>query len=447
MSRPKTLLGRGLALLMATGAMAIVALTSTTPANAAVETASASTHTKSISASMLTASSDPSTWDYTILGALKLNGNPVKGVTVTATLGSFSAKAQSGADGKWLIKVPTADVYTVSIDEKTLPKGFKAVKPVLKADLTMFSTTGVLFKFAGQTVATESITDQLFARTFSGLNFGLLLALAAIGITLIFGTTGLTNFAHGEIVTLGALTTWLLHAVLGWPILLAGLIAVIATGALGYTQDAIIWKPLRRRRMGLNQMMIVSIGLGIFVRYLYLLVFNGDTKDVAGQGTILHFGSVDTTDVTLWGMLIAVAGLVGVALFLTRTRIGKATRAVSDNSALASATGIEVESIIRIVWVFGAAITGLAGVLYGLEFQANWLTGNDIQLLLFAAVTLGGLGTAFGAAIGALIIGLVVEISTIWIPTELRYAVALVVLILVLVVRPQGVLGKKQRLG
>jgi branched-chain amino acid transport system permease protein len=146
-------------------------------------------------------------------------------------------------------------------------------------------------------------------------------------------------------------------------------------------------------------------------------------------------------------MAINVIALAGVALFLTRTRVGKATRAVSDNASLAASTGIDVERIIRIVWLLAAALTGLAGVLYGLQFQASWLTGFDILLLLFAAVTLGGLGTALGATVGALIIGMVVEVSTLFIPNELKYAAALVILVIILIVRPQGVLGKKQRIG
>ena len=177
------------------------------------------------------------------------------------------------------------------------------------------------------------------------------------------------------------------------------------------------------------------------------MFFNGDTKDIAGGGNPIDIGPIKTSDVTLVGMVISVITLAGVALFLTRTRVGKATRAVSDNPALASATGIDVERIIRIVWVTAATVTGVAGVLYGLEFQANWLTGFDILLMLFAAVTLGGLGTALGATVGALIIGMVVEVSTLFIPNELKYAAALVILIAILIARPQGVLGKKQRLG
>jgi neutral amino acid transport system permease protein len=146
-------------------------------------------------------------------------------------------------------------------------------------------------------------------------------------------------------------------------------------------------------------------------------------------------------------MAISIVALMGVALFLTKTRQGKATRALSDNASLAASTGIDVERIIRIVWIVAATLTGLAGVLYGLQFQANWSVGFDILLLLFAAVTLGGLGAPLGAAVGALIIGMVVEVSTLFMPSELKYVTALLILIVILVVRPQGVLGKKQRIG
>jgi branched-chain amino acid transport system permease protein len=146
-------------------------------------------------------------------------------------------------------------------------------------------------------------------------------------------------------------------------------------------------------------------------------------------------------------MGLNLVALVGVALFLTRTRLGKATRAVSDNPSLAESSGIDVEKIIRTIWILAGALTGLSGVLYGLQFQANWELGYNILLLLFAAVTLGGLGTSLGATVGALIIGMVVEVSPLFIPNEMKYAVALVILILILLFRPQGVLGKKQRIG
>ncbi|MTA59030.1 MAG: branched-chain amino acid ABC transporter permease [Actinobacteria bacterium] len=394
---------------------------------------------------------DPSTYAYTIAGTMLQEETPIPGIKVTATLGDFSASTTSNEWGEWSIMVPELGQYQVEIDKSTIPEGFAltdAENGALGiADLSETDFAAVLFSFGADTSVDTSFSDLLIARIFAGLNFGLLLAIASIGISLIYGTTGLNNFAHGEMVSLGALIMWITYIVLDQNILLAALLSIAAVTAFGWAQDAGIWKPLRKRRMGLNQMMIVSIGFSIVARYLLLLFFGGDTKDIGGGGNIIELGPIFTSDITLIGMAINVIALAGVALFLTRTRVGKATRAVSDNASLAASTGIDVERIIRIVWLFAAALTGLAGVLYGLQFQASWLTGFDILLLLFAAVTLGGLGTALGATVGALIIGMVVEVSTLFIPNELKYAAALVILVIILIVRPQGVLGKKQRIG
>ena len=248
-------------------------------------------------------------------------------------------------------------------------------------------------------------------------------------------------------VTLGALLMWVFYSLMQLNIFVAAILSIAATAASGYAQDQLLWKPLRKRRLGLNQIMIVSIGFSIVARYIMLLIFGGGTKDISGGGNAVEFGPLLTTDLAIVSMVISLVALLGVAYFLTRTRVGKATRAVSDNASLAAATGIDVEKITRIVWIFAAGLTGIAGVLYGLQFQASWELGFNILLLLFASVTLGGLGTSMGATVGALIIGLVVEISPLVITNELKYAVALVILILILIIRPQGVLGKKQRIG
>src|SRR5690606_29579059 len=138
----------------------------------------------------------------------------------------------------------------------------------------------------------------------------------------------------------------------------------------------------------------------------------------------------------------------GVAFWLLRTRIGKATRAVSDNPSLAAASGIDVDRVVRIVWILAAVLAGLAGVLWAYYRPGiKWDMGVEILLLVFAAVTLGGLGTAFGALAGAIVIGLVVEVSTLWIPSDLKFAAPLVVLIGILLFRPQGILGRRERVG
>lgn len=409
-----------------------------------------------IFAGLLTASpasaadADPSTFAYTIAGTLQQDDTPITGVTIIASKDAEKFETKSDEFGEWTIMVPTDGIWKVELDTTTIPKEFNLANKdgaVNEADLSQTDFAAVLFKFGTDVVVKQSFTDQLLVRVFAGFNFGLMLAIAAIGITLIYGTTGLNNFAHGEMVTLGAMMMWLFYSFFQWNILVAGLVAVSAVTAFGWAQDAGIWKPLRKRRLGLNQMMIVSIGFGIVARYLILLFFAGDTKDISGAATVIQLGPIFTSDVTLVSMVISVLALLGVAYFLTRTRIGKATRAVSDNSSLAASTGIDVERIIRIVWVVAAALTGLAGVLYGLQFQGNWSMGYDILLLLFAAVTLGGLGAPLGAAVGALIIGMVVEVSTLFMPSELKYVSALLILIVILVVRPQGVLGKKQRIG
>jgi branched-chain amino acid transport system permease protein len=139
--------------------------------------------------------------------------------------------------------------------------------------------------------------------------------------------------------------------------------------------------------------------------------------------------------------------LVAVSLLIQRTRLGKATRAVADNPALSSATGINVERVINLVWIGGAALAGLSGALLGLTQGFDYQIGFKILLLIFAAVVLGGLGSIWGAMVGAFVVGLFTELSTLFVPAEFKFVGALLVLIIVLLIRPQGLLGKAQRVG
>ena len=394
--------------------------------------------------------------DFSVGGAIKQgSANPVEGAVITVVGEGFEGTATTNARGKWELAVPAKGTYTVTLDLTSLPEGAK-----LKADfsnvreVTIDKVNSVVALFPLESVTkpgTDPVepaptTNVLLSRIFAGLNFGILLAMAAIGLSLIYGTTGLSNFAHGEMVTIGALSLFTFNKVLGLDLILSALIATAVVTAFGYTQDALLWRPLRKRRLGITQMMIVSIGLSILIRYFLQLVYGGDTK-VLSQGDTWNVLGVLMPALNVITAGIAVLALLGFGWFLTRTRIGKATRAVSDNPSLAASTGIDVEQIIRIVWIVASALTGLSGVFIGLYFQASWDTGFSILLLLFAAVTLGGLGTAFGAAVGALIVGMFVELSTLVIPPDLKFAGALIVLILVLLFRPQGVLGRKQRIG
>jgi branched-chain amino acid transport system permease protein len=146
-------------------------------------------------------------------------------------------------------------------------------------------------------------------------------------------------------------------------------------------------------------------------------------------------------------MVICAVGLVATGAALQLTRTGKATRAVSDNPDLASASGIPVDGIILRVWIAGSALAGLGGIMFGLSEVVQFDAGFRLLLLIFAAVVLGGLGTAYGAMVGGLLIGLVTEVSTVWVQNELKFVWALLALVIALLIRPQGLLGTKERIG
>lgn len=394
-------------------------------------------------------------YDNRISGLVELADEPLADVQLVIDGQGFRVEVVSGDDGRWAVGVPERGEYTVTLNEETLPEGIAVIDPDLEQPNVRTITIGqsgsaVANFFIGQGERnTVSLFDQVIERVFNGLNFGLLLALAAIGLSLVFGTTGLSNFAHAELVTFGGLMTLLFGVVLGMPIWLAIPIALILSAGLGYINDAALWKPLRRKGVGLIPMMIVSIGLSLAVRYVFQLFVGGDTQQLPGAtDTTLSIGVFGLSWTDVASMAVSVIVLLGVAYFLLRTRIGKATRAVSDNPSLAAASGIDVDRVIRIVWVMAGALAGLSGILWAyFRPGVSWDMGFQILLLTFAAVTLGGLGTAFGALVGALIVGLFVELSTLIIPSDMKYVGALVILILVLLVRPQGILGRKERIG
>jgi branched-subunit amino acid ABC-type transport system permease component len=402
----------------------------------------------------------------------------VADVKVTVSQGSFTQTATTGDDGKALVPIPSSGTYAVKLDESTVPKGAGTVPSGLNPRQIAVSTgnQGVPAYFilvsgsaattpspgatggaAGGSDSSSSSTDQpasgspielILPRLVTGLIFGLLLALASIGVSLIYGTTGLNNFAHGELVTFGALMGYVFSAVLGMPGFVAIIAATVLGGAFGFVQDLGLWRPLRRRGVALVPLMIVSIGLSLALRYLFQFIFGADQLVLpADNRAALILGPVRLRSTDIISAVICIVLLLLVAFVLLRTRIGKATRAVSDNRSLAAASGIDVEKVIRTVWVGAGALAGLAGVLIGYYQSLRWDTGASILLLIFAAVTLGGFGTAFGALVGSIVIGVITDVSTVFIPNNLKYVAALVVLIAILLVRPQGILGKQSRIG
>lgn len=388
-----------------------------------------------------------------VAGNVRSEGEPIEGATVRVTGdGGFEEEATTDAKGAWRVPVPSKEgVWSVELVESSLPAGVTVPENFSFTTEATFGATSTVtrnFTLGAAERNTVSFVDQFLSRAVNGLNFGLMLALAAIGATLVYGTTGLANFAHGEMVTFGALVALLASSAM--PIFIAIPFAVIVAGLFGLGLDAGIWKPLRRKGLGLVQVMIVSIGLSLALRYVIQMFIGGRTQQLPGlvSATIPGLGPIRLTITDVVSMGVSIVVILVFAWWLMRTRIGRATRAVSDNPSLAAASGIDVDAVVRIVWVIAAALAGLSGVLWAyFRPGIKWDMGTSILLLMFAAITLGGLGTAFGALVGSIIVGLLVELSTLWISSDLKYVGALVVLIVVLLFRPQGILGRKERIG
>jgi branched-chain amino acid transport system permease protein len=380
---------------------------------------------------------------------------PVEGVriVVTTEAGEEVGAAETDADGRYEIPLPGPGPYVLSIDTEALPEGVEVDEASASRTINVRPDARQQGGFFLGQVEREKASrlSQLPQSLVTGLRVGLIIAICAIGLSLIYGTTGLSNFAHGEMVTFGAVIAWVANRNWGLPVLVAAPVGMLAGIAISGALERGVFKPLRRRGTGLTSATIVSIGLAIFLRYFWQYTYGGRAQafnQFAVQEQI-DFGPFGVTPRDLVAMAICLVLVLGVALFLLRTRLGKAVRAVSDNPDLASATGIDTDRVILIVWLLGGFLAAFGGVLLGLDEQVRWDSGAGLLLLMFAAITLGGLGSAFGALVGSLAIGLFVELWAWVLPgvIELKTLGALLALIVVLLFRPQGILGRRERIG
>ncbi|MBB3081987.1 ABC transporter permease subunit [Geodermatophilus sabuli] len=388
-----------------------------------------------------------------LVGTLQTSrSGPIEGVEITVTTASGQEvdSVETDEQGRWEVDLPGPGEYVVSIEADDLPEGVVlsgedsrtvTVEEGRRQAAIIGLNDGSREGGGGTVRAVQLLVD--------GIRFGLLIAMCAVGLSLIFGTTGLTNFAHGELVTIGAVAAWYINVQGGVPLIVAALIAMLVGAAVGALNELALWRPLRRRGTGLIAALVVSIGLSLMLRYLIQLVYGGRSnayQDVGG-GRAVDYGLFRMTGADLASVVISIVVLILVALMLQRTKIGKAMRAVSDNRDLAASSGIDVNRVILVVWMMGGALAALGGVLLGLSDQVQWDMGFRLLLLMFAGVTLGGLGTAYGALLGSLVVGVFVQMSTLVIPNDVKYVGGLLLLIVILVIRPQGILGSRVRVG
>jgi neutral amino acid transport system permease protein len=385
-----------------------------------------------------------------LFGTLRTQDGPVEGVELSISDDSGEVgTVTSDAGGQWEFEVPEGGEYEVSIT--ALPEDVALRNEdggTVSTSVAEGSRRAVPFPL-GEGAAVTGRVALAMQQTLSGIRFGLIIAITAVGLSLIFGTTGLINFAHGETVVFGAMVAWFLNAA-GLHLALAALLAIIATGIFSGSLDRGIFRPLRHRRVGLFQMLVVTIGVSLIVRFTLLIIFGGGARpyDQYVISNRVEFGPFTTTVRDLIVMVICIVALVGVATALQKSRFGKAMRAVADNRDLAESSGIDVDRVVSVVWIVGGMLAGLGGVLYGTLFRVDYLFGfQPMLLLMFAGIILGGLGTAYGAMLGSIVVGLVIELSVVFFPNELKTAWALIALVIVLLVRPQGLLGRRERIG
>ena len=282
--------------------------------------------------------------------------------------------------------------------------------------------------------------------TLNGLVAGSYLGLGAIGLTLVFGVLRLVNFAHGDLLTAGAYFTIGLST-LGLPLGLAVPGAILGTALLAYLSEVLIWRPMRDARAGSLQLFLTAIGLALVIRFSIQFVSGGQARTLGVD--ILSSFEIGAARLGMMQGIVLVAGLIAMALvglMLRHTRLGKQMRAYADNRALAEVSGVETRRIVIVTWLLSGLLAGLAGLLYAAAigtFNPNF--GLTLLLSLFAAAILGGIGNAYGALVGGLIIGLSQEWATLIVNPRWKPAVGFVILILTLLVLPQGIFGKTRR--
>ncbi len=286
--------------------------------------------------------------------------------------------------------------------------------------------------------------DEFLNTTINGLSSGGIYALGAIGLSLVYGILKLVNFAHGDFMTIGGYVAFAINVSAGMPLIVAALAAIAAVAALALVLEWGIWAPMRRRGAGIMQLLLLSIGLAFVLRNLILFQWGGDDRslDVDRFQSWNPFAGVRITAIQVTVILTAGVVLLLVAAMLKSTLIGKMMRALADSFDLAEVSGVNTRRVVTYTWLLAGGLAGLAGVLAAIYTTLTPNTGWFLLLSIFAAVVLGGIGNAYGALVGGLVLGLVQEWSTMFIEPTYKEAIGFLVLILVLLVRPQGIFGQ-----
>jgi len=297
----------------------------------------------------------------------------------------------------------------------------------------------------------SALLDFIGLYLIPGLITGCIYALGAIGVSLLFGILRFAHFAHGDVMTLGGYLALTFVWWLGWPVLAAIPLAMIGTALVAVGLDRAFYRPFRRRPTIIS--VIASFGVMLMIRSAIQLIWGVEPMQYkAGiERPIILFGQLRLQERHIWMIAITALLVLALHLMLSRSRIGRAMRAVSDEPDLARVTGISTERVILVTWLVGGALAAVAGVFLGMDSKIDSYMGWDMLLPIFAAAILGGIGSLMGAAAGGLVLGLIEELSTYnWIgenplvPPDYKLGLAFAIMVILLIWRPTGLLRGRQ---
>lgn len=279
--------------------------------------------------------------------------------------------------------------------------------------------------------------------TIYGIVLGSVVSLGAIGLSLVYGILRFPHFAHGDLITLGAYLAFVMVTMIGTPVLVALPFAIAGTAVVAIAVDQMLYR--RLRKVAPVILLIASVGVALILRSAVQLIW-GPSNQVYATGIQFPYKllglSIKPDHLIIVGGTVLL--VIALHLFLQKTKIGKAMRAMSDNADLAQVTGIQVNAIIIWTWLIGAGLAAAAGVFLGMDTRLHPVMGWRILLPVFAAAILGGIGRPYGAILGGFVIGLAQEYSTTILSPSYKPAVAFALMVLVLVVRPTGIFAGRK---
>lgn len=287
---------------------------------------------------------------------------------------------------------------------------------------------------------------QFIGALINGLNLGSIYALIALGYTMVYGIAKMLNFAHGDIIMVGAYAVVVSVATANLPSVVGILVAIVVCAALGVAIEFCAYRPLRQSPP--LAVLITAIGVSYLLQNLALLIFGSEQK---AMPQLFDLPSLELAGVTIDGITLLTLGvtaviMVGLTLFINLTRMGKAMRAVSEDREAAELMGISVNKTITVTFAIGSALAAVASVFYGATYTfIKPTTGSMPGIKAFTAAVFGGIGSIPGAMLGGILLGLIEQFSKVYISTQWTDAIVFGVLVLVLVFKPAGLLGKRVR--